>query len=1026
MNARPKRKKFWRIALWIIFGFLLILGIVVYWIWVNRLSLIEDQIVSEMESRGYSVELTLEELYETRAMARDVRVSKDGKSVLHADQVEVDYVWRDAMEGRFKKVTITGPEVTVQIDETGRPKDPFASGGSGGSSPDMPSGGISIRDGRLNVQSPFGNLYAAVDAEFLSAEQFSAKLLLDPSRISYGDLSGVISGDVDLKTDGQARKASLDFKIPEWTYKNMSGRDLSVIGTVDLLVSDDKVIISGPLEASLAAFLGKAVSARDIKLHWRGKTGLTRGPETTLLAEGDWKADVRAFGVTDSRIRSDLADTLTLYSSMARTPVTQDFAKPFQLSVSELLRSASISGAGGINKTPDMTMIGLSEPLLWASNTHRAALKPGKEGRDYFFDRKQQLLTVNLEAALSGPYPVNIKNGELVFRSTNGRNIKGTDSFRGQVSLPGSWKSQTKDGRPAEIRPLDARIHYRNENPARRRLSLSGQLDYDGDIPGGYAENLKADGRLDVDIGQRTDIYFTPRENARISMDAFYNPTEWTASNISFALDPHEHTPLFSLADTKGTLRSIVRDVRTDLANMDGSRTLSLAFAQANIDAEIAEPQSWTINGQGVTMTSDNTPSEGTVMTTGQAMITALVGNEGLPEFTINTRSADIKTNAVDAKGLAVQVAGTPEKFRVDYQNGMVGFLATEFPDFEMTGFVNFLDDKWVGTAETVLPYDGKTPAIVDYQFINSRGFAVVDIPELSFSPSGLQPQSFIPALQGKIADVEGLASARINLEFSDQDGVKSSGQAKLIEMDMGTAPGPVRGLNGELNFASFFPLVTEGTQKVTISAWDVGFPLPEGEIEFEAIPDGIRIESARWPVGTGAISLDPAIWLYTAAENRMTLRVDNVSISEFLGDLGGKNFEATGDVSGILPVVISGVDVQVEKGRLAVENGGVVRFSTPFTDKAGEVNGYAQLAFNALKEFYYEELEVILDGPLDGLINVKIVFEGFNPNVMDGAYIRYNVNIEGELLNIIRNFQNLGAKITEEVKNVVLRDRNE
>ena len=156
-----------------------------------------------------------------------------------------------------------------------------------------------------------------------------------------------------------------------------------------------------------------------------------------------------------------------------------------------------------------------------------------------------------------------------------------------------------------------------------------------------------------------------------------------------------------------------------------------------------------------------------------------------------------------------------------------------------------------------------------------------------------------------------------------------------------------------------------------------------------------------------------------------MTLRMEDVSITELMGDFGGESFEMTGNVSGALPIVISGINVEVEDGKLAVTDGGVVRFSTPFTDKAGESSGYAQLAFDTLKEFYYDELEFTINGPLDGLVSVRMVFDGFNPNVMEGAYIRYNINIEGELFNIINNFQKLGARVTEEVKRVVLQGEN-
>ncbi len=1021
VNARPRRKKVWRIALWIVFILLLSLAFLVYWIWSNRLALVQEQIILELEERGFEAELTLSDLQEKRAKIDNIRISNDGNLLLKAQTLELEYVWREAMEGRFEYVKIIGPEISVQIDEDGQFKNPFESAGSGGDNvSEFPLRGVEVVDGRLSLESPVGNIETIVNGRADSSEDISVRLRLRPADLTSKDMGGTVSGKIDLEIKNAIPTTNFQVLIEPWRYKNMSGKGLRIQGQTTFKLEDDQVTILGPLSASMNEFLGKAVFGQNINLDWSGELGLTRGQETIILGDGEWAASVENFSVTRDDVRRQLANSISLNDSLSKTPITADFANPLRDTLEELLETGGVEGRGGISKTRETTEIDIKGPMIWAGRHHNVEIYPNSEQPEYEFDRSTEKLVVRLNAETGGLFPMKVDKGELVFRSTNGRNIKATESFKGEVSLQKSWRTQTQSGRPVEIRPLKADILYQGGD-APRELSLSGSLDYDGDIPGGYAQGLKAKGQLNVKLGRRTDIYFQPRKATKISMDVFENPTDWTASNIAFNLEPELNHPLFSIENQRGNLRSGVSSLSADLANVDGSRTLAFMFEGAEISAEISETQRWKILGRNIEMTSDNTPSAGTVMTAQEATITALVQEGIAPEFTIETPGADVRTNAVDATGLAVQVKGTPETFRVNYQNGKVEFLATEFPQFDMEGYVDFADNQWKGKADTVLPYDGKTPAMVDYQFVDSKGFAEVDIPELSFSPNGLQPQSFIPALQGKIADVSGLASARINLEFSEQDGVKSSGTATLINMDMGTAPGPLQGLNSELNFSSFFPLVTDGIQTVTIREWDVGFPLPEGIIEFKAIPDGVQIESARWPIGSGQISLDPTIWLYSAIENRMRLRVEDVSIGEFIGDLGGKNFEATGQVSGELPIVISGVDVQVEKGRLAVEKGGVVRFSTPFTDKAGEVNGYAQLAFNALKEFYYEELEVLLDGPLDGLINVRIVFEGFNPNVMNGAYIRYNINIEGELLNIVRNFQNLGANITEEVKNAVL-----
>ena len=65
----------------------------------------------------------------------------------------------------------------------------------------------------------------------------------------------------------------------------------------------------------------------------------------------------------------------------------------------------------------------------------------------------------------------------------------------------------------------------------------------------------------------------------------------------------------------------------------------------------------------------------------------------------------------------------------------------------------------------------------------------------------------------------------------------------------------------------------------------------------------------------------------------------------------------------------------------------------------------YRDAAFQALKEFQYRSLTVNMDGPLDGAIEVALAFDGSNSQVLNNQPFRFNINIEGELLNILRSF---------------------
>jgi hypothetical protein len=446
------------------------------------------------------------------------------------------------------------------------------------------------------------------------------------------------------------------------------------------------------------------------------------------------------------------------------------------------------------------------------------------------------------------------------------------------------------------------------------------------------------------------------------------------------------------------------------MAHVSDPQDFNFELGAADIAGDITgNTQTWTVKASDAHMISDTLPSPGTDIRAPDVTVTAQV-KAGQPlYFTIDTESADVKTQLVSAEDLWVKAKGTPADIDVEYGNGVVEFSAGELPRLPMTGNVNFENGTWAGTAETFLPGGDTVPIDVSYRFERGIGSADVVITDLPFTPSGLQPQQFISALRGKVADVEGRVSSRIKLSFGADQPLTSSGTATLKDMKMGTLPGPLKGVNADLTFSSFFPLRTDGVQTLKLGSFDPGLPLLDGEISFEVIPDGVNIFGARWPLGTGSIQLDPTTWLYSAPENEMMLRVKDVAISEFLRN-AGDNLKMTGQVNGELPITIRGVSVTVDEGSLRVEDGGVIEFQTKETDAAAEVNEYAGYAFEALKKLNYKSLEIRFNGPLDGDIGVYLEFAGTNPDVLYGSEFLFRVNIEGELMNILRSLQTGGG----------------
>lgn len=261
---------------------------------------------------------------------------------------------------------------------------------------------------------------------------------------------------------------------------------------------------------------------------------------------------------------------------------------------------------------------------------------------------------------------------------------------------------------------------------------------------------------------------------------------------------------------------------------------------------------------------------------------------------------------------------------------------------------------------------------------------------------------------------------------------MKSSGTAKIINMNLGTAPGPLSGMNMELSMDSVLPLISRGRQRITVSEFDPGIPLRNGEIEFELVDEGVKIFAATWPIGDGAFSLDPFTWKYGADENRLVMRLADVQLGEFMERMGNETIDATGKLQGEFPILISGINVTVEKGSLFVKDGGVIRYTpkTPETEppisytqeeaikilRTRDQARYSSLARDALREFRYRELYVNVDGALDGEVELGTIFHGSNPKVLNGQPFEFDIRVVGELFNIMRSF-NSNAQIKSQLE---------
>jgi hypothetical protein len=171
--------------------------------------------------------------------------------------------------------------------------------------------------------------------------------------------------------------------------------------------------------------------------------------------------------------------------------------------------------------------------------------------------------------------------------------------------------------------------------------------------------------------------------------------------------------------------------------------------------------------------------------------------------------------------------------------------------------------------------------------------------------------------------------------------------------------------------------------------------------------PDKSRITIANasmpWHQGTIGVS-KVTVPLNRKAPTTLTLNVNKVSIATLMQDLTGKQASATGVVTGALPVTLMPDGrIIVEAGKMQAEQPGVISLSP---EAIPGDNEQVALVRDILRNFHYELLSIGVSSDKDGNMTIAMGLEGRNPDLYGGKPVKLNVQLSGDVLDLIQ--QNL------------------
>ena len=922
--ATPHKKRwtFWRVIGWLVLALLLLVAIAAAYAWQNRYTILEDGFKKILAEQGVEAELSIDKISKNGAQISGIDITEQGRPVFSADGLTVEYEWREALKGRMQRIEVTGTKLRISVDETGKILDGWVPASNDNSELSLPPKGLHIRDSHVEVTTPYGVVKAKGDVTLLSMEDIFAEFTLEPAAYKYGELEVKGGGTIKalIRPDENAVTANLDFTDMIHPLATLSYASLNA--DVSFELRDGLNHISGPVSLSFAQLGSESLSAENGRLDWTGGFAVEPDKAAIRAADGHWKSALTKVTMTDKPRRKALARALTLNQAMSAAPVTMHFAGDLTRGVEGLLLGANIAGSGEFLRVDERVEVILDGPLTIDGRESRAVIKPSPDAPFYAYSRASKAIALAADVDLAlGDTPLSLGNMVVKARSPNGITVEDVSQFSALVTIPQAWKARSDQGpvnqrsvnqRSVKIGPLSAPMDYINQGGT-RRMTMALPIDYDGPLPGGYVRGFKAKGALSLDMagngaGGGLSTTFTPDAGTQMSVAEFISPTGWRAQNTRFSL--MSGAPFYEHSSTNsGDLFARLKGLSTELTEVATGREMSVNVDALELSAALTgAQQSWILTAQGSEITTDDFFGEGTIIGAQDAVLLAQLQPDQAPYIDLRTEAARVKTDQLSTDNMQIALLGTPTDFHLDFGGdsnqsaGRVVFVNDSLPMLPLHGALEFKDGGFKGRAHTVLPKAEDVQIDVDFALRDGTGTAHVDIPQLTFTPKALQPQTLIPALQGKIAEVSGTVSAQIDLAFAPNKPMQSSGHVVIKNVNFGTLPGPFTGVNTEINLTSVFPLQTSGVQTLTMARFNPGIALENGTITYELIPDGVRIAKAVWPMGKGEIALEPTVWSFTDVKNRVVLAIENVELGDLLGDIGGENLNVTGNVAGRFP----------------------------------------------------------------------------------------------------------------------------
>lgn len=220
-------------------------------------------------------------------------------------------------------------------------------------------------------------------------------------------------------------------------------------------------------------------------------------------------------------------------------------------------------------------------------------------------------------------------------------------------------------------------------------------------------------------------------------------------------------------------------------------------------------------------------------------------------------------------------------------------------------------------------------------------------------------------------------------------------------------------GMNANMALLKEQGIGTTRDVKLTVDLVEAGFPVEKLELLFALLPKpgkimpAVNIKTFHARTMGGQVRLTPFIFDMDGV-SEFNIVLEHLDLGKLMALQKQQDLTGTGKLYGAIPVEYSSKTLVVKQGNLgAIAPGGVIRFKPNEKVAAmAKSNVSVDMVVKVLRDFRYQVLDMTTDYQQTGELNMKVQLQGRNPQWQKGQPVHLNLNVEQNILTLLRSLQ--------------------